>query len=58
MTDRVMPCPAKGCTYEEWVSPDDEDGSFSELWSHVVAKHTGSGDAAAPLMARVEVKER
>ncbi|MFE0101195.1 hypothetical protein [Streptomyces sp. NPDC059009] len=59
MTDRVMSCPVSSCTYEEWVLPNDEDGSFSELWNHVVRRHTGGdGTEASTLMALVEAEER
>lgn len=58
MSDRIMPCPVKVCGYEEWVSPGDEDASFSELWSHVTRRHQITGDAGAVLMAGVEVVER
>ncbi|WP_158708795.1 hypothetical protein [Streptomyces sp. NRRL S-920] len=58
MSDRIMPCPVKACGYEEWVSPDDEDGSFSELWRHVMRRHRITGDAGSVLMATVEVEER
>ncbi|SOE25652.1 hypothetical protein SAMN05442782_2395 [Streptomyces sp. OK228] len=55
----VFPCPTSGCTHEERVAPHNEDASFSALWDHVVASHTGgSGDDAAQLMALVEVEER
>ncbi|WP_257040227.1 hypothetical protein [Streptomyces sp. OK228] len=41
------------------MAPHNEDASFSALWDHVVASHTGgSGDDAAQLMALVEVEER
>lgn len=58
MSDRIMPCPVKACGYEEWISPEDEDASFSELWSHVTRRHQMSGEDASQLMATVEEVER
>lgn len=58
MSDRVMPCPVKVCGYEEWVSPDDPDASFSELWGHVARRHQVTGESASRLMATVEAVMR
>ena len=60
-TERFMPCPAKECPaeYEQWVSPEDEDASFSELWNHVFMNHSDyNQDKTADLMRRVVVIER
>lgn len=50
--DRYMPCPLGECGHEEWISPEDEDGSFSQLWRHVNG-HTFDQTKTAALMATV-----
>lgn len=56
MSGCVFPCPVHLCPHEERAAPHNEDASFSALWDHVVARHTG--DDAAQLMALVEMEER
>lgn len=59
MSGCVFPCPVHLCPHEQQVAPHNEDASFSALWDHVVASHTGgSGDDAAQLMVLAELEER
>lgn len=54
--DVYMPCPADDCDLQVWVSPEDEDASFSDLWGHVVSRHTyGDRDTTHRLMYQVRL---
>lgn len=56
--DEYMPCPATGCTHTQDVYPEDQDASFSDLWSHVrFCRHRGNLTVEA-LMATVTVHRR
>jgi hypothetical protein len=37
--DQFMPCPVAGCDHWQWVSPEDSDASFGDLWNHVRNRH-------------------
>lgn len=43
--DTYMPCPDPACSHRQWVSPEDPDASFGDLWSHVTSRHSGSDRA-------------
>lgn len=62
MTDQetylLCPC-APQCAYEQWISPEDEDASFSDLWDHVQSRHTSfNSDATIELMIKAKEIKR
>ena len=48
-------CP--GCDHHEWVSPDDPDGSFSTLLSHIGYEHPEIDRRPEKLWPRIKYVE-
>lgn len=59
MTDleTYLICPK--CSYVQWVSSEDEDSSFGELWNHVLWDHANVDQRrTSQLMAKVKKVKR
>jgi hypothetical protein len=49
--ETFMLCPE--CTYEEWVSPEDQAASFSQLLSHIRWTHPNADQNPDRLWPRI-----
>jgi hypothetical protein len=55
--DVVADCPAADCDYSQWVSPDDPDGSFSDLLTHISIQHPQIDQHPAKLWPSIKYRK-
>lgn len=55
--DVVADCPVSDCNFDQWMSPDDPDGSFGDLLSHINARHPGIDRAPAVLWPSIKYRK-
>lgn len=55
--DVVADCPVVDCDFNQWVSPDDPDGSFSDLLTHISIQHPEIDSNPATLWPSIKYRK-